>query len=333
MAAERRVVAAFDKFRGTATAHDLTEAVRAAAARSGWSCTGIPLADGGEGSLDALGGANRWSEVTDPLGDPVVAGWRLEGRTAFVEMAAASGLAVVGGPGGNDPLAADTTGTGELLAAALDAGARRIVVLLGGSATTDGGLGAVRALPHRSRLRNVQLDIACDVRTPFPDAAEVFGPQKGATPAQVRLLTGRLERVAQVYDREFGIDVRTVPGAGAAGGLAGGLLALGGRIVSGFELVAEHLGLPEALTGADLVVTGEGRLDAPSFAGKVVGGVLAEAADAGVPALVVVGVRAEEVPVPPQVEVVSLADRFGLAAARADPCGLVAQVVEARLTA
>jgi glycerate kinase len=329
----RRVVAAFDKFRGSATSAELADAVEEAAVGAGWTCRRVPLADGGEGSLAVLGGPNRWTEVTGPLGDPVRAGWRMAGRTAFIEMAAASGLALVGGAEGNDPLAADTTGTGELLVAALDAGARRIVVLLGGSATTDGGLGAVRALPHRSRLRNVQLEVAADVRTPFLDAAAVFGPQKGATPAQVKLLRGRLERVAQLYEEQFGLDVRAVPGAGAAGGLAGALLALGGQLVSGFELLAEQAGLPEALDGAQLVVTGEGRLDAGSFDGKVVGGVLAEAADAGVPALVVVGDRDGSGSVPDGVDLVVLAERFGLDAALARPCELVRHVVADHLAA
>jgi glycerate 2-kinase len=329
----RRVVAAFDKYRGSATAAELSGAVADAAGAAGWACRQVPLADGGEGSLDVLGGPNRWSDVTGPLGDPVRAGWRMEGRTAFIEMAAASGLALAGGPDGNDPLAADTTGTGELLLAALDAGARRVVVFLGGSATTDGGLGALRALPHRSRLRNVELEVACDVRTPFLEAAAVFGPQKGATDAQVRMLEGRLERIAQLYDEQFGVDVRAVPGAGAAGGLAGGLLALGGRLVSGFELLAERVGLPEALTGSHLVVTGEGRLDEGSFDGKVVGGVLAEAVDAGVPALVVVGDRQAGSGAPDGVELVVLAERFGLERALADPCGLVHQVVAEALAA
>lgn len=326
-----RVVAAFDKFRGTASAAELTAAVAAAARDQGWDCTEVPLADGGEGSLDVLGGANRRTRVTGPHGDPVEAGWRLAGRTAFIEMAAASGLAVVGGPEGNDPLAADTTGTGELIQAALDAGARRIVVLLGGSATTDGGLGAIRALPHRSRLRSVEIEVACDVRTRFVDAAAVFGPQKGASPAQVRLLAGRLERVAQLYEEQFGVDVRDVPGAGAAGGLAGGLLALGGHLVSGFELLAEEADLAAALAGAALVVTGEGHLDEGSFDGKVVGGVLAEASDAEVPALVVVGERDDGVGLPAGAEVVALAERFGLEAALSDPVRLVQQVVSEAL--
>jgi glycerate 2-kinase len=327
-----RLVAAFDKFRGSATAVELSSAAVAAATEAGWTGDAVPLADGGEGSLDVLGGANRSTVVTGPLGDPVTAGWRLDGRTAFIEMAAASGLAVAGGAEGNDPLAADTTGTGELILAALEAGARRIVVLLGGSATTDGGMGAIRALPHRSRLRSVELLIGCDVRTPFLEAATVFGPQKGASPAQVRLLQGRLERMAQLYEEQYGVDLRDLPGAGAAGGLAGGLVALGGRLVSGFELLAEQAGLHETLAGAELVVTGEGCLDAESFHGKVVGGVLAEAADAGVAALVVVGDRHDAVALPSGARLVVLAERFGIDEALADPCGLVRRVVTEAIT-
>ena len=142
-----------------------------------------------------------------PLGDPVSAPWRLRNGTAVIEMALASGLALVGGPDDNDPIAATTHGTGELIAAALDAGAKRIIVGMGGSATTDGGLGAVRAVWVPGRLRGVQLVAACDVRTAFVDAARVFAPQKGATPAQVALLTRRLERLVEVYRRDFGVDV------------------------------------------------------------------------------------------------------------------------------
>src|SRR5215468_9122246 len=193
------VLAAIDKFRGTATAAEAAEAVCRGVVRAGGTATARPLADGGEGTLEVLGGGNRTTTVMGPLGDAVDASWRLMGRTAVIEMARASGLALVGGPDGNDPIAATTHGTGELIATALDAGARRIVVGVGGSATTDGGLGAIRAIWTPGRLRGVDLVVACDVRTRFIDAAEVFAPQKGATPAQVQLLKRRLERLAQVY--------------------------------------------------------------------------------------------------------------------------------------
>ena len=145
----------------------------------------MPVADGGEGFLDVLGGPNRSTMVMGPLGDPVDAPWRLAKGTAVIEMARASGLQLVGGAAGNDPIAATTYGTGELVAAALDAGARRILVGVGGSATTDGGLGALRAIFAPHRLRRVELFVACDVRTRFTEAAAVFAGQKGATPAEV----------------------------------------------------------------------------------------------------------------------------------------------------
>jgi glycerate kinase len=304
-----RVVIAPDKFRGTATAAEVAAAVARAAARAGWRGDAVPMADGGEGTLDALGGPNRTTTVTGPLGDPVVAGWRLAGSTAVVEMAQASGLDLVGGPEDNDPVAASTYGTGELITAALDAGARRVLVGVGGSATTDGGLGALRALYPLQRLRAVELIVACDVRTTFVDAAEVFAPQKGASPAQVALLRRRLERLAQVYREEHGVDVTGLEGGGAAGGLAGGLAAIGADLVSGFEAIADEVGLYDTIEDADLVITGEGFLDEQSFDGKVVGGVAALAAAAGVPVVAVVGEVFDAVH--DRLPVVSLVDRFG----------------------
>jgi len=280
-----------------------------AAARAGWTCDEVPMADGGEGILEAVGGANRTSTVTGPLGAPVDAAWRLDGRTAVIEMARASGLAAAGGPEGNDPVAASTRGTGQLIVEALEAGASRVIVGVGGSASTDGGLGALRAMHPLGRLRGVELLVACDVRTTFVDAAAVFAPQKGATPAQVELLRRRLERLAQVYLEDHGIDVRDLPGSGAAGGLAGGLAAAGARLVSGFDLVADEVDLYEHIEGADLVLTAEGFLDAQSFEGKVVGGVVALAEPAGVPVVAIVGEVFDGVE--SRVPVVSLVERFG----------------------
>jgi glycerate 2-kinase len=314
-----RVVAAVDKFRGTATAAEVAAAIGHACWELGHDCEEIPVADGGEGTLDALGGANRRSEVTGPLGDVVEAPWRMHRTTAVIEMATASGLALVGGPEGNDPLAASTVGTGELIDLALDAGAKKIIVCLGGSATTDGGLGALRAIHAPHRLRGVQLLVACDVRTSFVDAAEVFAPQKGASPAQVRLLTGRLERLAQLYSSEYGVDVTTIEGAGAAGGLAGALAALGGRLVPGFELVADELDLYDRIPGADLVITGEGFLDEQSFEGKVVGCIqeLCESLDEPVPVAAVVGDA--DPAVADRIRHVALAAEFGLERALREP--------------
>lgn len=283
------MLAASDKFKGTLTAAQACAAIGHACWELGIDCTEMPLADGGEGTLEILGGANRRTTVTGPLGDPVEAEWRLSNGVAVIEMARASGLALVGGAEGNDPVAASTQGTGELIDAALDFGARKIIVCLGGSATTDGGYGALRAIGTPARLKAVEFLVACDVDTLFVDAAEVFSPQKGATPAQVRLLRGRLERLAQLYGAEHGIDVSTIPGSGAAGGLAGALAALGATLMPGFDIVAEETGFDEAVRTHDLVITGEGMLDATSFDGKVVGSVRDYAAEAGVPVRAVVG--------------------------------------------
>lgn len=269
------------------------------------------MADGGEGILEALGGNVRRTRVRGPLGEALEAEWRLKGTTAVVEMAQASGLDLVGGAEWNDPMRASTAGTGDLVAAAVAAGARRIVVGAGGSATTDGGLACVTTLEPHARLRGIELVVACDVATTFVDAAEEFAPQKGATAAQVALLRRRLERLAQVYEERFGVDVRGLPGSGAAGGLAGGLAALGAMLVPGFELVADAVGLAERIEEADLVVTGEGHLDEHSFDGKVVGGVAELASEAGVPLLVVVGSAEDAVASRVEGTLVRLVDRFG----------------------
>ena len=325
------MVAAPDKFRGTASATEVADAIGRAAWEAGWRCDEVPMADGGEGLLEALGGANRVSTVTGPLGDPVEAPWRLDRSTAVIEMALASGLTLVGGAEGNDPVAASTYGTGELVNDAVEAGARRVIVGVGGSATTDGGLGALRALYPLQRLRGVEIVVACDVSIGFVDAAERFAPQKGASPAQVELLRRRLERLAQVYEEEHGVDVRARRGSGAAGGLAGGLAAAGATLVDGFEVVAEEVGLDEKLEGADLVVTGEGFLDEASFEGKVVGGVADLAAELGVPVLAVVGRVYDEVH--DRVPVVSLVERFGEDRALHDTAACVTEAVAAHLAA
>jgi glycerate kinase len=266
-----KVLAAVDKFRGTATAAQVATAIGHACWQLGHDCIERPLADGGEGTLDALGGANRTTLVTGPLGKPVQAAWRLHRGTAVIEMACASGLILAGGKQENDPIAATTTGTGELIDAALDLGAKRIIVCLGGSATTDGGLGAVKAIQTPARLKGVEFVVACDVTTKFTDAAKVFAPQKGASPTQVQFLTTRLEKLVQVYQQSYGVNVSEIVGAGAAGGLAGGLAALGAQLVPGFDLVAEEVELDALLSDIDLVITGEGFMDSESFAGKVVG--------------------------------------------------------------
>lgn len=290
-----RVLAAPDKFRGSLTGPEVTSAIAEPVRIAGGLCVQQPLADGGEGMVDAFGGANRTSTVTGPAGTPVEAAWRFddEQKWAIIESAAASGLDIAGGAEGNDPVNATSAGTGQLIAQALAAGARRVIVGLGGSAMTDGGIGTVEAVIHdsaaREALETAELLVACDVQARFTEAARIFGPQKGATPQQIEELTYRLELLQEDYAHRFEIDLRDVAGGGAAGGLGGGLVALGGQLVPGLDLVADHVGLSAAIQEADLVVTGEGKLDAESFNGKVVGGVIERARAAGLPVLVVAG--------------------------------------------
>jgi glycerate kinase len=308
-----RLLSAPDKFRGTATAAEVAAAMARACDEVGWHCIQLPLADGGEGTLEAFGGANRVSQVTGPLSEPVGAAWRLDGELAVIEMAQASGLLVAGGIEQNDPVAATSRGTGELIEIARRSGARRVIVGVGGSASTDGGLGAVEALASGGPLdgsTGFSVTVATDVRTLFGEAATVFGPQKGATtPELIDRLTQRLADVAALYRKRYGVDVTRIVGGGAAGGLAGGLASLGARIESGFELIQREVKLGAALAEADLVITGEGRLDEASFDGKVVGGVIATAHQAGVPVRVIVGQAAPGIDVGEAV--VSLIDEFG----------------------
>jgi glycerate kinase len=246
------------------------------------------LSDGGEGFVDVLGGATRTTTVAGPLGAPVEARWSLhEDGTAILESAQAVGRALLSRPRGDDPLRASTYGVGELLIAAIAAGARRIVVGCGGTSSTDGGRGCIDALDDHHVTIEVPLVVACDVDIGFLDAPALFGPQKGASRSQVQLLESRLDALADSYAERFGVEVRSVPGSGAGGGLAGGLVALGAEVVGGAHFVAEFVGLPAMLADTDLVVTGEGRFDAGSLRGKVVGEVLALSGELDV--LVVVG--------------------------------------------
>ena len=325
-----RVVAAVDKFRGTASGAEVAHAIGQACWELGHDCVELALADGGEGLLDVLGGPNRTNRVTGPLGTPVDAGWRVKGTTAIIEMAQASGLQLAGGPDGNDPMNATTRGTGELIDAALTAGATRIIVGLGGSATTDGGLGALQAMRSPARLRGVELLVACDVTTRFTDAARVFAPQKGASAAQVKMLSARLEGLAGRYRDEFGTDVDAIPGSGAAGGIAGMLAALGGTLLPGFELVADELDLADAIADADLVVTGEGHLDAQSFHGKVVGGVASWCGEADVPVAAIVGIADDDAR--DRIPTWSIAERFGDDRARREPLWCIEQITIEVLT-
>jgi glycerate 2-kinase len=244
-----------------------------------------------------------------------------------VESARASGLALI--EGRNDPLRATTRGTGELIRLALAEGAHRVIVGVGGSATVDGGLGALEALDFD--LRGADVVIACDVETRFVACARVFGPQKGADTAAVERLEERLERLAKRYRSELGVDVRDLPRAGAAGGLAGGLAALGATLRPGAELVAETVGLRSALADASLVLTGEGRYDATSRAGKVVGHVLEEARAIPVPIAIVAGDAEPEAlaALPADVRLVTLARLAGSTGdARRDAAHLAAEAGE-----
>jgi glycerate kinase len=312
-----QLLAAPDKFRGTLSAREAAAAIAAGAARAGWTAVELPLADGGEGTLDVLGGGNRRTVVTGPLGARVEAAWRLEeDGTAVIEAAQACGLTLAGGREGNDPLRATSRGVGELIAAAVAEGAERVVVAVGGVASTDGGVGATEAVPHPLP---VPLEVACDVDARFLEAADVFAPQKGATPDQVRVLRERLAKLV----------VPDLPGAGAAGGLAGGLAAIGARLVPGFDLVAERVGLQERLAEADLVVTGEGLVDATSSTGKVVGRVLECARAAGVEALVIAGDVAPESPI----DALSLVASYGHERALSEPAQCLMELVETALAA
>lgn len=335
------VLAAPDKFRGTVSARQAAEAI-AQGCPPGRPVRQIPLADGGEGMLDVLdglGGQLLAREVSGPLGSPVVAEWRRAGRVAIVEMARASGLLLAGGADGNDAVAATSRGTGELIAAAArdlegsaggdDAG--QVVVGLGGSATTDGGLGALRAVEQAGGLEGVALVGACDVDAGFFEAVTRFARQKGATDAQMVELTRRLENMADLYRRDYGIDVTEVPGAGAAGGLGAAIVALGGSLRSGYEVVAQLVGLRSALSQSSLVITGEGAFDATSFAGKAAGSVVRDAAAAGVTSLVIAGqvtAEARETATGLGATAISLSDRFGPRRARSETAACIAAAVD-----
>ena len=327
----RRLVVAPDKFRGSLSALEAATAVGDAARALGWEVDLAPVSDGGEGFCSVLGGRPRPMTVRGPLGEPVESAWyELDGgQTAAIEMAMAAGLTLAGGEEANDPMRAGTAGVGELMAAAVKAGARRLLVGMGGSASTDGGWGALEVLEPHSRLSGVRIEVACDVRTRFVEAAAVFAPQKGATPAEVEMLTRRLERLAQLYLQRYRVDVTALDGSGAAGGLAGGLAAIGATLVSGFELVADRIDLAGRIETADLVVTGEGLLDEQSFAGKSVGGVVALAEELGVPVLVM----ADDVDGDHPVEYRTLVGVLGEAEAWGDPAGALRRVATDLLAA
>jgi glycerate kinase len=287
--AELPALVAPDSFKGTFSATEVAAAIARGLRGEGRAAVELPVADGGEGTIDALlstlGGELRSARVSDPLGRPIDASFALieDGRTAIVEMARASGLGLVADEE-RDAWAASTRGTGELIVAAVEAGAERVIVTVGGSATTDGGAGALEALSEAGV--EVDLDVLCDVRTPFEEAARVFGPQKGADAAMVEKLSERLDRLAQEYER----DPRGEPMTGAAGGLAGGLWAeRGARLRDGPAFVLGALGFDERMRAASFVVTGEGRIDEQTLQGKLVGEVATRCRQAGVPCHAIVG--------------------------------------------
>ena len=278
-----------DSFKGTFSAADVAAALAAGVRGTGGEAVELPLADGGEGTMEvlaaALGAEIRTERVHDPLGGPTTASFALleSGEAAIVEMAQASGLARVA-PNERDAWAASTYGTGELIAAAARAGARKVIVTVGGSATTDGGAGALAALDAAGI--DVELEVVCDVQTVWELAPSTYGPQKGADPETVRRLERRLDELAARAPR----DPRGVPLTGAAGGLSGGLWAFrGAKLVAGAASVLDLLDFDERASAAALVVTGEGRLDEQTLEGKVVAEVAARCRSLGVPCHAVVG--------------------------------------------
>jgi glycerate 2-kinase len=291
---ERPVLVAPDSFKGTFRAAEVAAAVGRGLERAGLMPPDLcPLADGGEGTAEvvalALGGETGGATVRDPLGRPVQAGFvALDDGGAVLDMAAASGLTLLG-EHERDPLRTTTHGTGELIVAAARAGADVVFVAAGGSATVDGGAGAVEAIAAAGGLGGVQLVVLCDVRTPWERAAAVFGPQKGADPGAVRELEARMDAQARAMKQ----DPRGVPMTGAAGGLAGALWSeFGATLESGANFVLDAVGYNARMLASRCVITGEGRLDDTSLQGKLVGEAATRARQAGVPCHAIVGVNA-----------------------------------------
>lgn len=323
-----KIVIAPDSFKGSLTALEVCEAaargIRQIDAQI--EIVQVPMADGGEGTVqslvDATGGELVTERVTGPLGDPVEAVYGLlgDGESAVIEMAAASGLPLVPEEQRN-PLNTTTCGTGELIAAALDQGRRKLIVGIGGSATTDAGAGMAQALGVRllddegepigfggaelgrlatiemsradPRLQEAEIRVACDVDNPLygeRGAAFVYGPQKGASAEDVKVLDANLRHFADVVQRDLGLDVRDIPGAGAAGGLGAGLVAFcGASLEPGVDIVIDAVDLPGAMRGADLCVTGEGAIDSQTAFGKTPAGVTSVARSGGVPVIALAG--------------------------------------------
>jgi glycerate kinase len=285
------ILVAPDSFKGTLAAADVARALADGLRKGGVEAEELPIGDGGEGTMDALvvatGGELRTAEVSDPLGRPVTARFALlpDGR-AVVETAEASGLALLD-ESELDPWKASTRGTGEVIVAAVEAGAKEVLLTVGGSATMDGGAGAIEALD--SAGVDPKLEVLCDVRTPFEEAPRVFGPQKGADKRMIGRLEKRLDKFAAAAPR----DPRGVPMTGAAGALSGGLYAYRrAKLVPGAAYVLDTLGFDELMRASRAVVTGEGRLDEQTLAGKAVGEVATRCRQAGVWCHAVVGEKA-----------------------------------------
>jgi len=290
----RPVLVAPDSFKGTFRATEVAAAIGRGLESAGLRPPDLcPVADGGDGTMEvlltALGGETAAARVQDPLGREVDAAYALidDGATAVVEMARASGLALVE-PDERDAVAASTAGTGELIAAAVADGAQVVLVACGGSATTDGAAGAIEAIEEAGGLRGAKIVCLCDVRTPFERAAEVFGPQKGADPATVKKLTKRLNDFAQTLPR----DPRGKPMTGSAGGLTGGLWAqYDAALEPGAAFVLDTLDFDARMRAARAVIVGEGRLDEQTLQGKIAGEIATRARQGGVPCFAIVGTR------------------------------------------
>jgi glycerate kinase len=322
------IVIAPQAFKGSLDAADVANAIARGVRQvfPNARLTLMPIADGGEGTVRALVTASHGrtiaSRVTGPLGRPVTATWGIlgDGRTGVIEMASASGLPLIRREERN-PLHTTTLGTGELIRHTLDAGVRRLIVGIGGSATNDGGAGMATALGVRfldregrdlpnggaalghldridathldARVVGLDVEVACDVNNPLTGptgATHIYGPQKGATPEMIEILDSALARYAQILRRDLGVDVSEVPGAGAAGGLGAGLIAfLNAQLRAGVDLIFGAMDVDSVLHGADLVITGEGRVDRQDIYGKAPMGIAQRASSRGIPCIAVAG--------------------------------------------
>ncbi len=307
-----RFLVAPDSFKETFGAAAVAEAIAGGLEEGGAEVERCPVADGGEGTMDillaALGGERRRAGAHDPLGRWLEASFGLlgDGATAIVETAQASGLPLVA-PGERDPERASTFGTGQLIAAAAGAGAGRVLLAVGGSASTDGGGGAIEALREAGLLGHVEIEVLCDVTAAYEEAARLFAPQKGADAAAVERLSARLEATAAELPR----DPRGVPMSGCAGGLSGGLWSYGARLRPGAAFVLDAVGFDARLARAHAVVSGEGRFDSQSLAGKVVGEIAKRCTVAAKPLHLVVGGNAFEGEPPATVSSISQASKPG----------------------